>query len=150
MATNAAYRKTYRKRIYNFEDRVQHTATPTPPLLHDSNVNADAEMMNNEVDDFFDKINDINGSQIEQSFLLTMMTVLVVKMKILYIHPDLRQLRLSSLIFFTCIPKYNCFQYVSTKTLKINSTYLTTELFALIINKIDHFSFKLFFHCQTN
>ena len=68
MATNAAYCKTYRKRIYNFEDRVQQTATPTPPLQHDSNVNADAEMMNNEVYDFFDKMNDVNGSQIEQSF----------------------------------------------------------------------------------
>ena len=45
MATNAAYCKTYRKRTYNFEDRVQQTATPTPPLQHDSNVNADAEMM---------------------------------------------------------------------------------------------------------
>ena len=83
-------------------------------------------------------------------FLLTTMTVLVVKMKILCIHPDLRQHRFSSLIFFTCSPKNNCFQYVSTKTLKINSTHLTTKLFLLIINKIDHFSVKLVFHCQTN
>ena len=104
-------------------------------------------MMNNEVNDFFDKMNDINSSQIEQSFT---MTVLVVKMKILCIHPDLRQLRFSSLIFFTWIPRSNCFQYVSTKPSKINSTYLTTELFVLIINKIDHFSVKLVFHCQTN
>ena len=28
-------------------------------------LNADAEMMNNEVNDFFDKMNDINSSQIE-------------------------------------------------------------------------------------
>ena len=31
-------------------------------------MNADAEIMNNEVNDFFDKMNDINSSQIEQSF----------------------------------------------------------------------------------
>ena len=70
MTTNAAYCKAYRKRIYNFEDRVQKTATSTPPLQHDSNVNADAEMMNNEVNDFFDKMNDINSSKIEQSFCI--------------------------------------------------------------------------------
>ena len=63
MVTNAAYCKTYRKRIYNFEDRVQQTATSTPPLQHGFNVNADAEMMNNEVNDFFD-----NSNQIQQSF----------------------------------------------------------------------------------
>ena len=50
MATNAA--NIYRKRIYNFEDRVQQTTTSTPSLQHDSNVNADVEMMNNEVNDF--------------------------------------------------------------------------------------------------
>ena len=70
MATNAAYCKTYRKRIHNFEDHVQQTATPTPHLQHDSNVNADAEMMNNEVYDFFDKMNYVNGSRIEQSFFI--------------------------------------------------------------------------------
>ena len=96
--------------------------------------------MNNEVNDFFDKMNDIKLNKV---FVLTTMTVLMVKMKILCIYPDLRQLRFSSLIFFTCILKNNCFQYVSTKTLKINSTHLTTELFVLIINKIDHFSVKL-------
>ena len=69
MATNTTYCKTYRKRIYNFEDHVQQTATPTL-LQHDSNVNADAEMMNIEVNDFFDKMNDINGSQIEQFFFI--------------------------------------------------------------------------------
>ena len=33
-------------------------------------MNADAEMMNNEVNDFFDKMNDINRSQIERSFCI--------------------------------------------------------------------------------
>jgi hypothetical protein len=70
MATNAAYCKTYRKRIYNFESRVQQTPTPIPPPQHDSNVNADAKMMNNEVNDFFDEMNDINGNQIEQNFFI--------------------------------------------------------------------------------
>ena len=46
-------------------NKQQHS---TSPLRHDSNVNADAEMMNNEVTDFSDKMNDINSSQIEQSF----------------------------------------------------------------------------------
>ena len=68
MTTNAAYCKTYRKRIYNFEDRIQQTTTSTPSLQHDCNMNAAAEMMSNEVNDFFDKMNDINSSQIEQSF----------------------------------------------------------------------------------
>ena len=33
-------------------------------------MNADVEMMNNEVNDFFDKMNDINSSEIEQSFYI--------------------------------------------------------------------------------
>ena len=37
-------------------------------LFFTNYLNADAEMMNNEVNDFFDKMNDINNSQIEQSF----------------------------------------------------------------------------------
>ena len=64
MATNAAYCKRYRKRTYNFEGRVQRTAAPpsppsSRPPQHESNVNADAEMINNEVNDFFHKMNDI-------------------------------------------------------------------------------------------
>ncbi|CAF2898244.1 unnamed protein product [Rotaria sp. Silwood2] len=70
MTTNAAYCKTYRKRIFNFEGRVQQTATPIPPPQHNFNVNADADMMNNEVNDFFEKMNDINGNQTEQNLFI--------------------------------------------------------------------------------
>jgi hypothetical protein len=74
MATNAAYCKTYRKRIYNFDGHVQQTATPIPPAQHDSYVDvdadADAEIMDNEVNDFFDEMNDINGNQIEEDFFI--------------------------------------------------------------------------------
>lgn len=68
MATNASYCKAYRKRIYNFDGLVQQTVTPIPFPQHDSNVNADDQMVDNEVNDFFDKMNDLNGNQIEQNF----------------------------------------------------------------------------------
>lgn len=69
MATNADYCKTYRKRIYNFEGRVQQTEVPIPSQ-HEPDVIADVEMMNNEVNDFFAAMNGIDDNQIRQNLLI--------------------------------------------------------------------------------